>query len=255
MSGQTILLVDDDVDLCASLSKVLTQHGYRALVCHDDAQAEAELKNNAIDLILLDILFPHGKDGITLCKQLRQFTSAPILMLTGVGADAEKILSLEVGADNYITKPFHARVLLAHIQASLRRTTMLQNLVDSEYQVYEFQGWRLNVTARMLLSPDNRQVSLTTAEFHLLHAFLQRPQCVLTRDQLLSSIHGESDSYDRSIDILVSRLRAKIQRATTKVKLITTVRNSGYVLACCVTHQTIDSKQWQHWVSSFSQIQ
>src|SRR5579862_3677225 len=122
MNGiHTVLLIDDDVDLCASIKKLLNQHGFNTLITHQSHDIEKILKENHIDLILLDIILPGDKDGIAICKSIRQLSSAPIIMLTGIEADVEKILSLEVGADHYLTKPFNARVLIAQIQASLRR--------------------------------------------------------------------------------------------------------------------------------------
>lgn len=252
----TILLIDDDIDLCATIKSLLEQHGFRALVSHTSHQIQDLFKNNTIDLVLLDIILPGGKDGIETCKLIRRQTTAPIIMLTGIEADIERIMSLEMGADHYITKPFNSRVLLAHIHSALRRQESLTNmttkavnrhsaLVEIEYQIYEFLGWRLNVTARVLLSPNKTLVKLTSAEFLLLEAFLRHPQCVLTRDQLLDFVHHGSQAFDRSIDILVSRLRTKISIGQKGQQLINTIRNSGYLLSCCVNKLLMDSQSWQ----------
>lgn len=262
MSGtSTILLIDDDVDLCESIKNLLAQHGFKTLITHNSHQIEGLLKNNPIDLILLDIILPGGKDGIAICKLIRHLTNAPIIMLSGVETDVEKIISLEVGADNYITKPFNSRVLLAHIHSALRRQDSLKKaktnasephsaLVDIEYEMYEFLGWRLNVTARVLLSPKNKIIKITSAEFFLLHAFVRHPQCVLSRDQLLSFVNASSQAFDRSIDILVSRLRSKIESHHKGHQIINTIRNSGYLLSCCVNKVVMNSKAWQELISS-----
>lgn len=257
---RTILIIDDDIDLCESVKKLLESREFKVLILHSSVLLEETLKNEPVDLVLLDIVLPDGNDGISLCKIIRSLISAPIIMLSGLEADVEKILSLELGADNYITKPFNSRVLLAHINAALRRHDNKESqkilgeepkraLVDISYQIYEFQGFRLNVTARVLLSPDNQIIKLTSAEFFLLDALVRHPQCVLTREQLLNFININSGSLDRSIDILISRLRSKLE-AGANHDIINTVRNSGYVLASCVNKQTMDSHSWQVILSS-----
>lgn len=255
-SAATILIIDDDIDLCKSLQKLLAQHGFKTILAHHSKDIEEIIKSNQIDLILLDIILPGDFDGIAVCKQLRQITAAPIIMLTGIEDDVEKILSLEIGADNYLTKPFNSRVLLAHIHASLRRNAVQltsdspNHLVAMDYQIYEFLDWKLNVTARVLLSPENKLIKLTSAEFFLLQGFVNHPQCVLSRDQLLTFVNVNSASFDRSVDILVSRLRAKIEGDAKRSKIIATVRNSGYLLACCVTKQFYTSLQWKELISA-----
>lgn len=260
MNGASvILLIDDDVELCASIKQMLAQHGFDTIVSHTSQNIETIIAENHIDLILLDIILPGDKNGIAICKLIRQLTSAPIIMLTGVEADVEKIVSLEVGADNYITKPFNSRVLIAQIHACLRTRSNEtsqskkagdEKLVKMDYQIYEFLGWRLNVTARILLSPHNKILKLTSSEFILLQAFLTHPQCVLSRDQLLDFINSNSAAFDRSIDILVSRLRSKLSADDKKLKIITTVRNAGYLLSCAVKRQMISSENWQQIMST-----
>jgi len=241
----TILLIDDDIELCASMTKFLATHGFKTIAIHESKDIEAILKDNKVDLILLDIILPGGKNGIALCKLIRQLTSSPIIMLTGVEEDVEKIVSLEIGADHYITKPFSTRVLLAYINACLRREKKnTTHLVGANYKIYEFLDWKLNETARILLSPRNHSVKLTSAEFILLHALLQRPQCVISRDKLLDLINSDSDSFDRSIDILISRLRSKIESNPKNPEIILTQRNLGYSLACSVNETTMNSQDW-----------
>jgi two-component system OmpR family response regulator len=167
-------------------------------------------------------------------------------MLTGVEEDVERIVSLEIGADYYLTKPFNPRVLIAHIHALLRRSnnTAAAVVTNVDYDVYEFVGWKLNITTRTLISANNKLVKMTSAEFMLLQAFMMHPQRVLTRDQLLELTNTDSSAFDRSIDIMVSRLRRKIEKAYTHVKIFTTVRSSGYLLSCKVSLIKMSSAQW-----------
>lgn len=256
MKTSRVLLIDDDADLCQAVNALLTQHGFIVDVLHDSKNIEAYLKEQTIDLILLDIILPSGKDGIATCKIIRQYTNAPIIMLTGIGEDLEKILSLEVGADHYITKPFNSRILLAYINACLRREDLekininklneSKKLVENEYQLFEFSGWRLNSTSRVLLSPANCRVKLTSMEFMLLYVFVQHPQQVLSRDKILDLINMNSSSFDRSIDILISRLRSKMGKNRENYSLITTVRNEGYILTSLVKKEIIDTANWKN---------
>jgi len=266
MSQTTILLIDDDKDLCVSIKNLLMQHGFNVIIKNNSNNIETLLAEQAIDLILLDILLPGDKDGIAICKLIRQLSSIPVIMLTGINEDVEKILSLEVGADNYLIKPFNSRVLLAYINACLRRQTTSEfhspttvvtknDLVEANYEIYEFQGWKLNLTSQILISPLNKIVKLTTTEFMLLTAFLQRPQSVLTRNQLLDLVNGNSYSFDRSIDITISRLRAKIEQVDKASKLINTIRNSGYSLACSVSKLSMNSMDWQQLITEATRNQ
>lgn len=242
----TILLIDDEVELCAFITKLLSSHGYKVIVEQDSSKIKALLKEKVIDVILLDIMLTNGQDGIAFCKSLRQLTSSPIIMLTAINADVEKIIALEAGADNYITKPFSSRVLLAYIQAGLRRGNKnIAQLVAVDYEIYEFMRWKLNVTARILLSPQKKIIKLTSAEFTLLRGFLLRPHYVVSRDQLMEWIHGDSDSFDRSMDILISRLRSKIEINPRRPTIIITMRNAGYSLACPVNKKWMSSKEWE----------
>lgn len=251
----TILLIDDDIDLCHSIEKLLSQHGFKVIITHDSENIDMLLKNNQIDLILLDIIIPGNKDGIALCKLIRQVSKSPIIMLTGIETDVEKVVSLEVGADNYITKPFSSRVLIAQINAALRRTSIdsstnhtKKELVSHKYQVMEFQNFKLNIDARILLSSKNEVIKLTTTEFILLQGFIQNPQCVLSRNQLLDMINTNNESFDRSIDVLISKLRAKL--ANDMQPLINTVRNAGYTFTSPVNKLSMDSEEWQNLLLS-----
>lgn len=243
----TILLIDDDVNLCGSIKGLLTRHAFNVLISHDSKDAEIKIKTLHIDLILLDLLLPGDKDGMALCQSIRKYSSVPIIVLSAVQEETEHIILLEIGADFFLTKPFNSRILLAHIRAILRRSQLFPSIekpVDIEHQVYEFVGWKLNITTRILLSADLKLVKLTASELALLQVFLERPQRVLSRDQLLDlTAHAESYVFDRSIDILMSRLRAKVEKKAC-VKIFTTIRNSGYMISCKVTRISIDSAAW-----------
>jgi len=242
---KTILLVDDDVYLCRSIESLLKGNNFDVFVSHESDSAEKVIQAREINLILLDLLLPGAKNGLELCKKIRETSSVPIIMLTGVEEDIDRIISLEVGADYYLTKPFNSRVLIAYIHAILRRSISALNVVDSfEFDILEFSGWKLNVTNRLLLSPDNKIVKTTSAEFVLLYIFLTHSQRVLSRDQLMELTNSNSNSFDRSIDILISRLRKKIEKNNFGAKIFVTIRNGGYLLSCKVKNSKISSEVW-----------
>jgi len=249
----TILLVDDDVQFCESIQSTLIKYGYELLVSHNSDDAESKIQNEKIDLILLNWILQGPKDGMTLCKNIREKSNIPIVILTGIEEEVDRIVSLEMGADYYLTKPFNTRVLIAHIRALLRRSlnTSLYAIVrDVEYDVYEFVGWKLNITTRTVLSAHKKIIKMTSAEFTLLQTLLMHPQRVLTRDQLLDFTHNESTPFDRSVDILMSRLRAKIEKNNTPVKIFTTIRNTGYLLSCKVHRIKMPASDWESLLPS-----
>ncbi len=233
-----ILIVDDDAGIRELLTQYLHKNGLRASAAADGRQMQAVLASQRIDLVVLDLMLP-GTDGLTLCRDLRASAQAiPILMLTARGDEADRILGLEMGADDYLAKPFAARELLARIRAVLRRARMLPpNLRVSEpAQELSFGDWRLDTTARHLIDAGGTVVSLSGAEYRLLRVFLDHPQRVLTRDQLLDLTQGRaSDLFDRSIDLLVSRLRQRLGDGVREPRYIKTVRNEGYVF-CAAIH-------------------
>ncbi|MBV8185949.1 MAG: response regulator [Alphaproteobacteria bacterium] len=230
-----LLVVDDDRETCNLLSKLLTRHGYRVSVASDGRAMMRALETSRVNLIILDLMLP-GEDGLSLCRRLRAESTVPIIMLTAIGEETDRIIGLEMGADDYLPKAANPRELLARIRAVLRRAGAPEiNLDTSRNRVLEFAGWRLDVTQRQLVSPDSALVSLRASEFELLLALAERPQRVLTRDQLLDLARGRSaSSFDRSIDILISRLRRKIEADPKEPALIRTVRNGGYVLSVAV---------------------
>lgn len=247
---KTILLVDDDIDLCRSLESFLKCYHFAVYVANESDLAEEVIKNKEIDLILLDLLLPGAKNGIALCKTIRETSNVPIIILTGVEEDIECILSLEIGADDYLIKPVNTRVLIAHINAVLRRSLLTAStVVDiNEFDVFEFSGWKLNVTSRILLSSENKIVKLTSAEFSLLHILLSNPQRIFSRDKLIDATNSGSVAFDRSIDILMSRLRNKIEKKNASQKIFVTIRNGGYLLSCKVKRTKIKSDCWEKFL-------
>ncbi|QGY29148.1 response regulator [Pantoea cypripedii] len=230
-----ILVVDDDRDIRELVTDYLIKSGYRATGAANGREMRALLAANAVDLVVLDIMMP-GDDGLTLCRQLRSDPqrNLPILMLTARSEDSDRILGLEMGADDYLIKPFVARELLARIKAILRRTRALPpNLQITETgRLIAFGDWQLDTSARHLLDNEGVIVALSGAEYRLLRVFLDHPQRVLTRDQLLNLTQGrEAELFERSIDLLVSRLRQRLREDAREPAYIKTIRSEGYVLA------------------------
>jgi two-component system, OmpR family, response regulator len=230
-----LLIVDDDRETCRLLSKFLTRHGYRVSLAPDGRAMMQALATARINLIILDLMLP-GEDGLSLCRRLRAQSTVPIIMLTAIGEETDRIIGLEMGADDYLPKAANPRELLARIRAVLRRAGAPAASPEvARNRVLEFAGWRLDVTQRRLLSPDHALVPLRASEFELLLALAERPQRVLTRDQLLDLARGRAATgFDRSIDILISRLRRKIEADPTEPALIRTVRSGGYIFAAAV---------------------
>jgi two-component system OmpR family response regulator len=234
-----ILVVDDDREIRKMVADYLQKNGLRATTAVDGREMRAILETTAIDLIVLDVMMP-GEDGLVLCRNLRasKHRSIPILMLTARDEETDRIVGLEMGADDYVVKPFSTRELLARIKAVIRRTRMLPpNLqVTEPGRLIAFGQWRLDTTARHLLDARDTIVALSGAEFRLLRVFLDHPQRVLSRDQLMNLTQGrDAEHFDRSIDLLVSRLRQRLQDDGKDHAYIKTVRNEGYVFSAAVT--------------------
>jgi len=223
-SDPHILIVDDDKDIRDLLQEFFQKRGLRASVAADGVEMEAAMRRAQIDLIVLDVMLP-GKSGLELCRELRARYPTPIIMLTAVTETTDRVVGLEMGADDYVPKPFDPRELLARIRAVLRRNAP-ETRKDPQRQIYRFAGWTMDCSRRRLMAPGEVRVELTAAEFNLLTTFVQSAQRVLSRDQLIELAGG--DSYDRSIDILVSRLRRKMEDDPRTPRLIMTVRNGGY---------------------------
>jgi two-component system, OmpR family, response regulator len=233
-----ILIVDDDAEIRDLLKQYLEKSDFRVTTAADGTQMRAALKSNAVDLIVLDLMMP-GEDGLVLCLELMatQLPTIPILMLTARNEEVDRILGLEMGADDYLTKPFSTRELLARIRAILRRARMIpaQAVEAKSTRVLGFGNWRLDVHARHLIDSSGALVSLSGAEYRLLRVFLDHPQRVLSRDQLLGLTQNrESDYFDRSIDILVSRLRKRLRDDSREPLYIKTLRSEGYIFSCPV---------------------
>jgi two-component system OmpR family response regulator len=231
-----LLVVDDDRDIRELLTDYLTRNGFRATAVADGRAMRAALAAHAFDLVVLDVMLP-GEDGLTLCRELRARSNLPILMLTARGDDLDRIVGLEMGADDYLPKPFNPRELLARIKAVLRRARALpDNLHAPQHSFARFDGWTLNFDTRTLHDPAGEAVELSGAEFRLLKIFVERPHRVLNRDQLMDLLHGrDTEPFDRSIDVQVSRLRQRLGDDAREARLIKTVRGEGYVFTAPVS--------------------
>jgi two-component system OmpR family response regulator len=232
-----LLIVDDDREIRSLLSGFFSRHGFRVSTAEDGRAMRQVLGSAKIDLVVLDLMLP-GEDGLSLCRQVRTDSRTSIIMLTAMGEEVDRILGLEMGADDYMPKPFSPRELLARVKAVLRRSGAV---VDEQQQtavapaLLGFEGWRLNVARRQLHSPDEVLVQLSAGEFDLLVAFAEHAQRVLTRDQLLDLTRGRTAGpFDRSVDVQVSRLRRKIESDPKEPSLIKTVRSGGYIFTPAV---------------------
>lgn len=229
-----LLIVDDDREIRDLLGRFLTKHGYRVTTARDGREMRKALTDWRIDLIVLDLMLP-GEDGLSLCQRLRADSSIPIIMLTAMGEEIDRIVGLEMGADDYVPKPFNPRELLARVKAVLRRADGGFANQRATGEIMRFAGWTLDLARRRLSSPDDVIVDLSAGEFGLLVAFAEHPQRALSRDQLLDLTRGRAAApFDRSIDIQVSRLRRKIEADPKTPELIKTVRSGGYMFTAVV---------------------
>ncbi|HYF86046.1 response regulator [Azospirillum sp.] len=241
-----LLVVDDDREIRSLVAQFLTKHGFRVTGVRDGAEMMRTLDGARVDLIVLDLMLP-GEDGLSLCRRLRaapQTAQTPVIMLTAMGEETDRIVGLEMGADDYLAKPFSPRELLARIKAVLRRVSAppVAGAPAAAGTVLRFEGWSLDLTKRELRSPDGVLVQLSAGEYDLLVAFVEHPQRVLTRDQLLDLARGRSAvPFDRSVDVQVSRLRRKIEPDPAEPTLIKTVRGGGYLFTPSVTSGSVSS--------------
>jgi two-component system, OmpR family, response regulator len=223
-----ILVVDDHRDIREPLAAYLRKHSLRVSLVADAAAARATLAKYAIDLIVLDIMMP-GEDGLSLCRHIHEAHHIPVILLTAMTDDTDRIVGLEIGADDYVTKPFNPRELLARVKNILRRGNSLPKKREVAASRYGFDRWILDTGRRELTGDDGIAVVLSTAEFRLLVALVERPRIVLTRDQLLDLTSGRDiQPFDRSIDNQISRLRRKIERDPADPQLIKTIWGDGY---------------------------
>jgi two-component system OmpR family response regulator len=231
-----LLIVDDDPDLRELLADYLGRDGFRVTGVGDGRGLWAALEKAPVDLVILDLMLP-GDDGLVLCRNLRGRSSIPIIMLTARGDDTDRIVGLEMGADDYLPKPFNPRELLARIKSILRRARSVPTEAG-EARRFHFAGWTLDADARQLVAPDGVLVPLGASDYRLLRVFLDHPQRVLNRDQLLDLTQGrEASPFDRSIDVQVSRLRRRLRDDPRESAIIKTVRNEGYLLAAHVSRE------------------
>ena len=234
-----ILVVDDDREIRDLLGRYLSREGFRVSTAADGRALRQTLGDRAIDLVILDLMLP-GDDGLTLCREIRAASVLPVIMLTAKGDDVDRIVGLEMGADDYLAKPFNPRELLARIKAVLRRAGeagggQAAAHGEPDGRAVTFDGWRLDLEKRELTNPAGVLVTLSTGEYGLLAAFTQRPGRVLSRDQLLDLVRGRDfQPFDRSIDVQVSRLRRKIEDDPREPRRIKTVRGGGYMFTPAV---------------------
>jgi two-component system, OmpR family, response regulator len=230
MSNQPhILVVEDDLEISKLLTRYLRTNNIRVTVAPDGRDFDRLLSDNRFDLLILDIMLP-GEDGLSLCRRARATSQVPIIMLSARSEDLDRILGLEIGADDYLAKPFNPRELLARIRAVLRRTAENSTAPRAEGpRRYRFLGWTIDTVHRTLTNAAGARVAVTSAEFDLLHVFCERPGRTLSREQIVDLTQGRAvGPFERSVDILVSRLRSKIRPGDDEPNVIVTVRSSGY---------------------------
>ncbi len=228
-----LLLVDDEASLREPLAEYLIRQGFFVTQAESAAAARSMLLLETPNLVLLDIMMP-GEDGLSLCRHLIEAKDLPVILLTARGEATDRIVGLEIGADDYVVKPFEPRELVARIKSVLRRASRGSAAPQEDAQ-YEFEGWRLDPVKRRLTDPQGALVAISSAEFRLLVAFLSHPRKVLDRDRLLDMVQGrEAHLFDRAVDNQVSRLRRKLEEDAREPRLIQTVRGGGYVLAADV---------------------
>ncbi|WP_374529194.1 response regulator [Novosphingobium sp.] len=239
-SPVSLLLVDDEQALRQPLAEYLSRQGFAVTQAASAAEARTHLRDSNPDLVLLDIMMP-GEDGLSLCRHLSETRSIPTIMLTAKGEAMDRIVGLEIGADDYVVKPFEPRELVARIRSVLRRSAK-GGAAPAEDELFEFEGWQLDPLKRRLISPEGALVAISSVEFRLLMAFVEHPRQVLDRDRLLDMVQGrEAHLFDRAVDNQVSRLRRKIEVDSRNPTLIQTVWGGGYMLAADVRRVTPQS--------------
>ncbi len=238
-SPTRLLLVDDEASLREPLAEYLIRQGFLVTEAESAAAARSMLLLETPNLVLLDIMMP-GEDGLSLCRHLIEAKDLPVILLTARGEATDRIVGLEIGADDYVVKPFEPRELVARIKSVLRRASRGSSTPQEDAQ-YEFEGWRLDPVKRRLTDPQGALVAISSAEFRLLVAFLTNPRKVLDRDRLLDMVQGrEAHLFDRAVDNQVSRLRRKLEEDAREPRMIQTVRGGGYVLAADVRRIVAD---------------
>ncbi|MBF0423231.1 MAG: response regulator [Magnetococcales bacterium] len=237
-----ILVIDDDQEICQLIADFFQKNGFQVTTSHNSKGLQEVLDRQKVDLIVLDLMLP-DEDGLIVCRNLRSRSNLPVIILSARGEEMDRIIGLEMGADDYLPKPFHPRELLARVKSVLRRTrTSPEEMEDNDsHALYRFAGWTLDVPTRQLYTEKGEKIFLSGGEFALLRVFLNHPNRVLTRDQLLAFSHGrEIEPYDRTIDMQISRLRRRLNDDPKSPELIKTVRSLGYVFSTRV--ERTDSK-------------
>lgn len=230
ITRSVVAVVEDDPEIRDLVFHLLEREGFVPSACSDGAELDRLLARRRVDLVLLDLMLP-GEDGLSICRRLQGLpVPVPVIMVTAKGDDIDRILGLELGADDYLAKPFNPRELLARVRAVLRRTREAHRPQPTPGRIYRFDGWALDAGSRNLLAPNGEKVDLTGGEFALLLAMVDHPQRVLTRDQLLDWTRGrDAGPYDRTIDVQLSRLRRKLGDTPGNISMIRTVRGGGYL--------------------------
>lgn len=225
-----LLIVDDDPDLRDLLSEYLSSQGMTVAAVGDGEAMNRILAEQPFDILILDLMLP-GTDGLTLCRDLRSRSSMPILMLTARGDELDRIIGLEMGADDYLPKPFNPRELLARVRSILRRVEERRN--NSNLRALKFADWRLELGAQHLVDGEGVVTPLSGGEFKLMQALAENPQRVMSRDQLMEAMNGkEAGPFDRTVDVMIGRLRKRLGDDAREPLLIKTIRSGGYMLAC-----------------------
>jgi DNA-binding response OmpR family regulator len=229
-----LLIVEDDADIVELIRRYFSTQGFEVSAASDGAALRQAVEQREVDVILLDLGLP-GEDGFTLTRQLREHWKGALIIVTGRGDSIDRVVGLELGADDYVTKPFDLRELLARVRSVLRRAAEAQPAEPAGARVLRFGGFRLDLDARGLTDAAGNNVALTTGEFELLAILIANPNRVLSRDDLMSRIHGrEAGPYDRAIDVQIGRLRRKIEGDPAQPSLIKSVRGAGYIFAASV---------------------
>jgi two-component system OmpR family response regulator len=231
-----IAVVEDDPEISRMVTSYMTDNGFEVTAARSGRDLDRVMASGGkIDCVILDVGLP-GEDGLSICRRLRGKSTIPIIMVTGRGTDTDRIVGLELGADDYLPKPFNPRELLARVRAVMRRSAAAELQPAEVPQVLAFEGWRLDMSRRQLFAPDGGPRSLTSGEFNILAIFCQNPRRVLSRDDLLELLHGRAAAvFDRSIDVQISRLRRKIETNLKDPSFIKTVRYGGYFFTPLVT--------------------
>lgn len=239
LNQKRILVVDDDLDIRELLQEYLSRSGYEVSTAQNGQEMKAKLAVQYPDLILLDVMMP-GEDGFTLCKYVRQHSNVPTIMLTAVSDETDQIVGLELGADDYIGKPFSPRQLLARIRALLRRTQQLQETTMSKAKAIRFAHWRLDpVTQRLNHQVTGKEVEMTVADYSLLMFFIENPQTLLDRNVISNAIRGrDSQPQERGIDVQISRLRQRLKDNGKQSTIIKTVRGNGYMFIADILYES-----------------